>query len=92
MESRTRYAEDLFFDLLFRDSLSDPLTHIEGIYETFGIEMIPEARTGMAKWLEENRRDKRPVHRYTLEEFGFTDEGIKADFAEYRKCFIEPRL
>jgi len=92
MEARTRYAEDRFVDLWFRDALSDPLTHIEEIYETFGIEMIPEARIGMAKWLEENRRDKRPAHRYTLEEFGFTDEGIKADFAEYRKRFIEPRL
>jgi len=36
----------------------------------------------------QHSRDKRPVHRYTPEEFGLVKEKLQRDFAEYREHFI----
>jgi hypothetical protein len=45
----------------------------------------------MKQWGDENRRDKRAVHTYSLEEFGYTREGICEAFAAYRERFIVGR-
>lgn len=92
LASRERVSEDRFADIWFRDALTRPIEEVERVYEIFGIEMTPEARAAMEAWVRENPRDKRPVHEYTLEDFGFSEKEIESDFAEYRKRFIEPRL
>lgn len=91
MESRKHYDADRFVDVWFRDALKDPIGEIERAYQVFGIEMTPEARTGMEQWMKENPRDKRPAHQYTLSDYGLTEESIKSAFAPYREKFIEPR-
>ncbi|MFK7895998.1 MAG: sulfotransferase [Myxococcota bacterium] len=92
MESRTRYAEDRFADIWFRDAMKDPISEIERAYGIFGIEMTAAARAGMEQWRVDNPRDKRPPHEYTLSDYGLTEEGIKTAFGPYRKDFIEPHL
>ena len=92
MEARKRYDASRFADLWFLDALKTPIEELTRVYEQFGIEMTDEARAGMEQWRADNPREKRPPHEYTLEEYGLSEEGIKADFAEYRKTFIEPRL
>ncbi|MBW1900854.1 MAG: sulfotransferase [Deltaproteobacteria bacterium] len=77
-----------FIDIWYRDVLKDPVTQIRQIYEYTGMELTPEVEQTMIKWTIDHARDKRPVHHYTLEEFGLTEEGLKKDFAEYRKRFI----
>ena len=72
--------------------MKDPIGEIERAYGVFGIEMTDAARAGMEQWRLDNPRDKRPPHEYSLEEYGLTEEGIKAAFAPYREQFIEPRL
>ena len=42
----------------------------------------------MRRWAVENAREKRPVHRYTLERFGFDEPGLRRDFARYRERFL----
>ena len=42
------------------------------------------ALAAMKDWAVENARDRRPVHRYTLAEFGMTEDALARDFAEYR--------
>ena len=44
----------------------------------------------MEKWLNENSREDRPPHDYTLEMFGFSEEGLKKKYAKYRERFISP--
>ena len=53
--------------------------------------ILANARREMARWGDENRRDKRASHDYTLEEFGYTEERILGAFSEYRRRFIEGR-
>jgi hypothetical protein len=42
----------------------------------------------MRQWAVENAREKRPVHRYTLERFGFAAGQLERDFARYRERFL----
>ena len=61
--------------------------HQEGCSYSFQ-QLSAEAEHRMREWAVENSRDKRPVHSYTLEKFGFTPEGLRSDFANYR-AFLE---
>lgn len=82
-------GEGAFLDLWFKDTVSQPLREIEKVYDFLGMELTEEARAEMAQWQDFNRRELRPPHEYTLEQFGFTEEGLKAQFREYRAAFIE---
>ncbi len=80
-----------YIDVWYQDVLKDPITQVRTIYQSVGLELTPEAEHAMIQWTVDHARDKRPVHRYTLEEFGYTEEGLKRDFAEYRERFIVGR-
>jgi len=90
VEARNRLPADRFTDVWFRDAARDPISEVARIYSDAGIEFVPQAKSAMEKWLVDNARDKRPAHDYSLEEFGLSEAGIKADFADYRSRFIEP--
>jgi len=52
------------------------------------MELDNATRDAMRKWQRDNRREDRPPHHYTLEQFGFTAAGLEADFAEYRRTYL----
>ncbi len=52
------------------------------------MELTPKAEAKMRQWTVDNARDKRVSHRYTLDRFGLTEEGLRTDFAAYRERFI----
>ena len=52
------------------------------------LNMVVTEQVPMARWGDDNRRDKRARHDYSLEEFGYTREAIYAAFAAYRARFI----
>ncbi len=54
------------------------------------MELTPETEARMRQWLVDNAREKRVAHSYSLEQFGFSEEGIRGDFAAYRERFIIP--
>jgi len=58
------------------------------IYAFAELSLPDEVRERMRRWAEENARDKRPVHRYTLERFGYDEAGLQRNFARYRERFI----
>ena len=89
MDVREQVGQDRFLDLWFRDTVSQPLTEIEKIYAFIGMDLTDAAQNEMARWLDFNKRELRPPHEYTLEEFGFTEAGLAAQFARYRARFIE---
>jgi hypothetical protein len=89
--SRERIPVQQLADVWFSDALANPLGEVERIYAHFGIELTGAARLALEQWLRNNRRDKRPAHDYTLEQFGLSAAEIERDFAEYRARFIAPR-
>ena len=80
--------QDRFLDVDFRDTARDPLGVVARIYDFIGWDFTPEARAAQERWLEANRRDLRPPHDYTLEMFGYSEEGLKQSYREYRERFI----
>jgi hypothetical protein len=80
--------EDRFLDLRYEALVADPLAQAARIYAFAAIELPNEALEGMRRWAVENAREKRPIHRYTLERFGFDEAGLRRDFARYRERFL----
>jgi hypothetical protein len=89
MDVREAMGDERFLDLWFRDTVSNPLGEIQKVYDFLGMDFTPEAKAEMARWQEFNKRELRPAHEYTLEEFGFTEQGLKQQFARYRQRFIK---
>ncbi len=91
MRAREKQPADRFLDVHYRDVQRDPLAQARRIYDWLGVPFTAKARQVMEAWLADNARDKRPPHRYTLEEFGYTEEGLAAQFAEYRERYVQGR-
>ena len=83
-------AAERFTDVRYRAAVSDPIAQVERIYDAIGAPLIPEARTSMENWLAAGARDEHPAHRYSAEQFGLTDAGIREAFADYMDHFIDP--
>ncbi len=91
MAFRDAGHDDRFLDIDFLDSVKDPLGVVDRIYEFLEKSLTPLAEEQMRQWTEDNAREKRPPHAYTLEKFGLSEEGISRDFREYSERFIEGR-
>ena len=84
-------SEDRFFDVWYEDTVSAPMDVIEDVYGFIGVALTPDVRAEMERHLGENRRSDRPVHEYTLEEYGYTEAGIRSMFERYCQRFIDGR-
>jgi hypothetical protein len=80
--------EDRFLDVHYSELVADPMAQVARIYAHAGLELTAEAQAQMRQWAVENERDRRPVHAYTLEEFGYTQDGLRRDFAAYCERFL----
>ena len=80
--------EDRFLDLRYQDLVADPLAQAVRIYAFAGLSLGEDVAARMRRWAALNAREKRPVHRYTLERFGFDEPGLRRDFARYRERFL----
>ena len=90
LEFRDKGHEDRFVDVWFKDSVRNPLGSVGKVYDFLHRSLTPIAEDKMRKWTEDNAREKRPPHEYTLDKFGLTEEGIARDFSEYRERYILP--
>jgi hypothetical protein len=80
--------DERFLDLDYEELVRDPMACVRRIYLFAGMPLTPEALRSMREWAVENARDRRPVHRYTLAQFGMSEEALARDFAEYRERFL----
>ncbi len=68
------------------------MAQVRRIYAHADLELTPEAEAQMRRWAVENERDRRPVHAYTLEEFGYTEGALRDSFRAYCERFLGGRL
>ncbi len=87
MAVRQQYP-DQFVDVSYKDTVENPLVVIKRLYRFLGIELDDEAQAAMVHWQRDNKREDREVHRYTIEQFGFTQESLDRDFATYRDTYL----
>lgn len=88
MRARDALPKERFFDVDFRETVSDPIGLAERIYAHLQIPMTPLALSQIQTYMKNNPREKRPAHHYTLEQFGFTEEEIKRRFRAYRERHV----
>ena len=88
MDVREQMGDERFLDLWFKDTVSQPLQEIQKVYDFIGMELTTEAEEEMRRWQDFNKRESRPSHDYSLEQFGFTEEGLMQQYARYRERFI----
>jgi len=65
----------------YLDFMKDPMAIVSHIYDYLGIEMTEEGRHAMSKYMSENPRSSRPVHKYNAGD----PEQIKIERAAYKK-------
>lgn len=87
METR-KARPDAFIDVWYKDTVSNPMVPAQAVYDFIGMEFTKEAKAAMEKWRAENKREDRPSHEYTLEQFGFSEAGLKEQFAAYRTEYL----
>ncbi|KZM73791.1 sulfotransferase [Nocardia terpenica] len=79
--ARARHDPGHFLDIDFDDLRADPLGTIETIYRAFDLELTPAARAAMTALDTESRTGHRkPTHRYSLADYGLTEDRVRAQF------------
>lgn len=85
---RERLPPERFIDVDFRDTVNDPVTVVERIYQSVGLPITEGARAGITRYMSTHPREDRPKHEYTLQDFGLTRAGIERRFKSYRDKHI----
>ncbi len=81
-EARTRYDAAQFCDVAYEDFVADPIGTVSTVYDHFGLSLTDGAREAMTALHSESRSgDRKPVHRYRLEDFGLTAEEVDERFS-----------
>jgi hypothetical protein len=78
------------YDVLYADITADWQQAVRGIYNFLGIELTGSALTGMKAWLESNNQHKHGAHKYSLEDFGISEEKVEQRLSFYRQRFSIP--
>jgi hypothetical protein len=91
LDFRDAGHDDRFLDIGYLDSVRDPIGVVRRIYAFLGRELTPVAEDKMRRWTEDNAREKRAPHEYTLEQFGLSEQSIARDYRNYRERYILSR-
>ena len=88
-EARARHDPSHFLDVHYDDFVADPVSTALGVYEHFGLPLSDDARTAIAAADADSRSaERRPSHRYTLEEFGLTEAMVDERFSGYEAAYL----
>lgn len=91
LNSATRFRmarpelESHWIDVAYVDLVRDPMAVVRTVYDRFGWRLEEAAVDRMEAWLrrQAERRRREIRHRYGLEDYGLTAEGVNAAFAPY---------
>lgn len=91
MKMRRELGEERFFDVSFRDTVTDPGTAIGRIYSHFGIDYPASTEALLREWHVSHPQHKHGEHRYSAADFGLVPGAIRERFSAYIERFgIEP--
>jgi len=62
---------------------------VKGIYDHYGWTFTNAAAEGILRWVRENPADKHGKRTYSLEEFGLTEDDIRAVYGDYIEEYHE---
>ncbi|WP_421794056.1 sulfotransferase family protein [Hydrocarboniphaga effusa] len=85
-------APPQFIDVDFRDTVKQPMTVVEKLYEFIGWPLGDSARSAMQRWLAADAQSHQGGHDYSPAQFGLSEDGIRRDFAEYSRRHLRDPL
>ena len=83
---------DRFLDVYYDDLLCNPMQTIKHIYNFLGLILTPQIEQAMVNSLSENRQHKYGVHKYCLQDFGLSPEGIRRELQFYFSKFFNGKV
>lgn len=79
--ARAAYDPAQFIDVAYADFVADPVATTRRIYDGFDLGWTPEVAAAVNAIDDESRQGgKRPSHRYSLADYGLTEEQVRAAF------------
>jgi hypothetical protein len=88
--TRERVKDEGFVDVSYYDLVEDPIPQVTRIYEAAGIELTSEALAAMESSRKVNKQHKYGHHKYSLADFGMTNDDVEVRIAAYRTRFNVP--
>jgi hypothetical protein len=80
-EERARHDPAQFVDVEYDGFVADPVGTVRGIYEAFGLPWTSVVSERVRALDEESRQGgRRPSHRYSLSDYGLTEEEVLSRF------------
>lgn len=89
MEYRRQTPDLPIYDMHYKDLVRDPVAAVKGIYDHYGWTFTDAAAEGILRWVRENPADKHGKRTYSLEEFGLTEDDIRAVYGDYIEEYHE---
>jgi len=87
LAARAAIGEHRFVDLKNADVIDRPLEVFERIYAHIGMTLTPDLERRLKHYSDTKAPGAFGAHRYTLEEYGLTAEGIRFAFKDYIDTF-----
>ncbi len=81
--ARAKHAQADVFDVDYRDLIADKLGTVRAIYKHFGLALSETTEHAMREFVASNPQGKHGKHAYSSEEFGLSDDIVRARFANY---------
>jgi len=85
---RARLPGDQVIDVRYEDTVSDPIGTCKRAMQAIGLGFSDQDEQAMLDCIEANKREARPKHKYSAEQFGLTPAGIAEDFADYHEKYL----
>jgi len=70
-------------DVVHADFHARPMETVEAIYRFIGMDIPEETRAALARRIEEKPELQHGVHRYSITDFGMSEEEARAPFGDY---------
>ena len=87
MESRKNIPESQLYDVRLRDLMANPMTVLQDIYWHFDLEFNEEIAGLLEARIAEKPTSQEGEHEYAIEDFGLTDERVRATLKTYNERF-----
>jgi len=90
VRSAKEYPDAIFYDMMFRDFVTDQFGVVEQIYSAFDLPMSDTGAQQMQAFINANPPGVHGVHSYSPDEYGIDPEEVRAEFREYIEHFDLP--
>jgi hypothetical protein len=90
MDVREACADDGFVDVSYYDLVREPLPVVRDLYAALELRWTSAVESRMSATRERNPQHKYGTHRYRLEDFCLSAQGVEPIFARYRARFAVP--